>query len=350
MSVTLSLLHCKPWANPERLTGELFWHCVVNKPVKHVWLVKQLHFKEKINRAITELWKASLTSSNSLHLITIYCCAVYIFMVGFAYVSFNKMLHSGIYYKVTLSPDPSVRLQSPIKTWLCISPPALVNLIASWCSFGRKWLQNGAQLSGRAQWIWECVYVCVESRWTDAASVCECAAVHLKAMYRRSPCHKGRIYFDFSEEVVNRLHASTFRSEHIHSHFSLSHSVCLLPSVCLSVCDWFVCLPLTFTLLLCLCALDSCRSGARGLRFLQYICVYLCNPLLPLCFTWTHGQSSVQMYIIRCITFQNRLVECGNAAAVQFIPVLLMSHVSFTSETNPSFMNRTEKCTTPAHA
>ncbi|XP_058258457.1 cAMP-specific 3',5'-cyclic phosphodiesterase 4B isoform X2 [Hemibagrus wyckioides] len=29
-------------------------------------------------------------------------------------------------------------------------------------------------------------------------------------MYRRSPCHKGRIYFDFSEEVVKRLHTPTF--------------------------------------------------------------------------------------------------------------------------------------------
>lgn len=36
-------------------------------------------------------------------------------------------------------------------------------------------------------------------------------------MYRRSPCHKGRIYFDFSEEVVKRLHASTFRSECVRS-------------------------------------------------------------------------------------------------------------------------------------
>ncbi|KAG1941033.1 cAMP-specific 3',5'-cyclic phosphodiesterase 4B [Pimephales promelas] len=28
-------------------------------------------------------------------------------------------------------------------------------------------------------------------------------------MLRRSPCHRGRVHFDFSEEVVKRLHTST---------------------------------------------------------------------------------------------------------------------------------------------
>lgn len=49
------------------LTWELFWHCVMKKPVKHVWLVKQLHLKgekkkqNKLNKALIELGEAALT-------------------------------------------------------------------------------------------------------------------------------------------------------------------------------------------------------------------------------------------------------------------------------------------------
>lgn len=89
--------------------------------------------------------------------------------------------------------------------------------------------------------------------------VCERAAVRLRAMYRRSPCHKGRIYFDFSEEVVKRLHASAFRSEHVHSHFPPSHSAFHQKStrhkrafasgfLFVSVTVGFTCLSPTFTL------------------------------------------------------------------------------------------------------
>lgn len=70
----------------------------------------------------------------------------------------------------------------------------------------------------------ECMNVCVcVYVWRHAGSmllvcVCKSVAVHLRAMCHRSPCHRGRIYFDFSEEVVKRLHTPAFRSEHIHSH------------------------------------------------------------------------------------------------------------------------------------
>lgn len=48
-------------------------------------------------------------------------------------------------------------------------------------------------------------------------------------MLRRSPCHRGRVHFDFSEEVVKRLHTSTLRLELTPSFFCL----CML---CLRVC------------------------------------------------------------------------------------------------------------------
>lgn len=51
--------------------------------------------------------------------------------------------------------------------------------------------------------------------------------------------------------------------------------------------------------------------------------------------------SSVQMSVKPACGVQNRSVECGNAAAVQFIPVLSTSHFSFTSKTSPSFINTT---------
>lgn len=82
-----------------------------------------------------------------------------------------------------------------------------------------------------------CAYVsvcmCVWSHAGPMLLVCmsERSAVHLRAMYRWSPCHKGRIYFDFSEEVVKRLHTSTRRLEYIHSHTFLW----VILSICLSL-------------------------------------------------------------------------------------------------------------------
>lgn len=51
-------------------------------------------------------------------------------------------------------------------------------------------------------------------------------AVCLRAMLRRSPCHRGRVHFDFSEEVVKRLHTSTLRLELTPSFF-VSVRLCL---------------------------------------------------------------------------------------------------------------------------
>ncbi|MED6283928.1 hypothetical protein CHARACLAT_014069 [Characodon lateralis] len=33
-------------------------------------------------------------------------------------------------------------------------------------------------------------------------------------MYRRSPCARGRVHFDFSEEVVKKLHATNHNHPH----------------------------------------------------------------------------------------------------------------------------------------
>lgn len=57
-------------------------------------------------------------------------------------------------------------------------------------------------------------YVLGESCRGDATrATLNSTAVCLRAMLRRSPCHRGRVHFDFSEEVVKRLHTSTLRLE-----------------------------------------------------------------------------------------------------------------------------------------
>lgn len=56
--------------------------------------------------------------------------------------------------------------------------------------------------------LWLCLW------WYALRSVCMSAWVCVEAMYRRSPCARGRVHFDFSEEVIRRLHAAN----HGHTH------------------------------------------------------------------------------------------------------------------------------------
>lgn len=51
-------------------------------------------------------------------------------------------------------------------------------------------------------WWWHNWSLCVH----EAAF--ECVCVCSGAMYRRSPCARGRVHFDFSEEVIRKLHAA----------------------------------------------------------------------------------------------------------------------------------------------
>ena len=71
--------------------------------------------------------------------------------------------------------------------------------------------------------VWNAAPGCVLAH-LFAACVCDgmhrsvCAWVHVcvGAMYRRSPCARGRVHFDFSEEVIRKLHATN----HGHAHRS----------------------------------------------------------------------------------------------------------------------------------
>lgn len=193
-------------------------------------------------------------------------------------------------------------------------------------------------------------------------------------MYRRSPCHNGRIYFDFSEEVVKRLHASTFRSGYVHSRTLLwvilsvlrpPTLICMFIShfrtLSLFLCapDWFACLSV---MLATCCSLGVKASQlklgqlmpkwSKKARFptvhLRFICV---NPFLLFLSlfrlrSWIKFCANTQTKPAHDL--QNWLVECGNADVVWFIPVLSTSRFSFTSKTKPGFINRTERCTTPA--
>lgn len=69
--------------------------------------------------------------------------------------------------------------------------------------FKRKWLCGEVELCGRA----------LSVRGFMQGSALNSTAVCSRAMLRRSPCHRSRVHFDFSEEVVKRLHTSTLRLE-----------------------------------------------------------------------------------------------------------------------------------------
>lgn len=52
-----------------------------------------------------------------------------------------------------------------------------------------------------------CSCSCVCCSMCVPGSVSVCVHVCVGAMYRRSPCARGRVHFDFSEEVIRKLHA-----------------------------------------------------------------------------------------------------------------------------------------------
>lgn len=71
----------------------------------------------------------------------------------------------------------------------------------------------------------------LQMRWYVHGRGCMSPCLCLE-MYRRSPCARGRVHFDFSEEVIRKLHATNhshphrleLRSAHIH--------VFMLPCFC----------------------------------------------------------------------------------------------------------------------
>lgn len=63
--------------------------------------------------------------------------------------------------------------------------------------------------AGVCKFFWLCMW------WYVVSSVCM-KKVYVGAMYRRSPCARGRVHFDFSEEVIRKLHAAN----HGHAHRS----------------------------------------------------------------------------------------------------------------------------------
>jgi len=120
-------------------------------------------------------------------------------------------------------------------------------------------------------------------------------------MLRRSPCHRGRVHFDFSEEVVKRLHTSTLRLELTPFFFCLlCLSVCLSGSHAFSLSlSLFACL-FMWSLQLCI-YLPSTTLILNMSQYLAILSAINCHKFLSL-FFWTlvTQRSDVISY---CVSF-----------------------------------------------
>lgn len=87
-----------------------------------------------------------------------------------------------------------------------------------------------------------------------------CAWVHVcvGAMYRRSPCARGRVHFDFSEEVIRKLHAANHGHNHRLGHTD-KHTATCTHTFMLPFCVTFKQKPVPLLWILSLCCLIWCQ-------------------------------------------------------------------------------------------